>query len=442
MAEPSPELSTDAIFREAAGLHGQNRVAEAERLYHEVLARQPGHAGALCYLGLIRAQTGKLDEAVGLLSRAVEHDPNAAEAHNHLGAVLQRAARFDDAIRHHERAVALAPGYAAARFNLAAALEAAGRTAAAIDAYQRLIAEQPDYADAHLNLGMMLRADGQATTAAQHLQRAAALDPNHAARVAQLLGQAAGGPSTTDAPPDAAAMQRMNAYIGSFLTNHDNPRMNIYPGLSVKKFYDAQTLPLARALEANYAKIRDEITALAPADFHEEAEGLVETEGWDVMVLYERGRKNAEMCARCPTITSIIESHDTVRTLAGLMTVSKLKPGTHIKPHRGPTNLRIRCHLGIKIPPGDVTIRVDDQKRTWQEGRCLVFDDHLEHEVWNGTDETRIVLILDNWHPDLTKQEIALIEGLHRYADYQAVSLNRYWSANAQAKAKTRKGYD
>jgi tetratricopeptide (TPR) repeat protein len=257
MSEPSSEaLSTDAIFREAAGLHGQNRVVEAERLYGEVLARDAGHAGALCYLGLIRAQTGKLDEALRLLSQAVERDPNAAEAHNHLGAVLQRAARFDDAIRHHERALALQPGYAAARFNLAAALEAAGRTAAAIETYQRLVAEQPDYADAHLNLGMMLRADGQATKAAQHLQRAAALDANHAARVAQLLGQSGSGGA-----PDAAAMQRMNAFIGSFLTNHDNPRMNIYPGLSVKKFYDPQSLPLARALEANYAAIRDEIAA-------------------------------------------------------------------------------------------------------------------------------------------------------------------------------------
>lgn len=430
--------STDALFQEAAQLHGQNRLVEAERLYHEVLSRDSGHAGALCYLGLVRAQTGKLDDALALLSRAVEHDPNGAEAHNHLGAVLQRATRYDDAIRHHERALALAPGYAAARFNLAMALEAAGRTVAAIETYQRLVAEHPDYADAHFNLGMMLRADGQATKAAQHLQRAAALDPNHAQRVAQLLGQGGGATQA----PDAAAMQRMNSFIGAFLTNRDNPRMNIYPGLSVRKFYDPQTLPLARALEASYGKIRDEIVALAPADFHEEAEGLVETEGWDVMVLYERGRKNAEMCAKCPTITSIIESHSTVRTLAGLMTVSKLRPGTHIKPHRGPTNQRIRCHLGIKIPPGDVWIRVDDQKRTWQEGKCLVFDDHLEHEVWNGTDETRIVLILDNWHPDLSPQEIALLEGLHRYADYQAVSLNRYWSANANARAKARKHYD
>jgi aspartate beta-hydroxylase len=287
---------------------------------------------------------------------------------------------------------------------------------------------------------MMLRADGQATKAAQHLQRAAALDRTYAPRVAELLGQAA--PGAAGQPPDAAAMQRMNTFIGAFLTNRDNPRMSIYPGLSVRKFYDPQSLPLARALEAAFPAIRAEVMALAGADFHAEAEGLVETEGWDVMVLYERGRKNAETCAKCPTITSIIESHNTVRTLAGLMYVSKLRPGTHIKPHRGPTNLRIRCHLGIKVPQGDLVIRVDDQQRTWQEGHCLVFDDHLEHEIWNRTDETRIVLILDNWHPDLTAQEIALIEGLHRYADYQAVSLNRYWSANAQARAKARKGYD
>jgi hypothetical protein len=71
-----------------------------------------------------------------------------------------------------------------------------------------------------------------------------------------------------------------------------------------------------------------------------------------------------------------------------------------------------------------------------------VFDDHLEHESWNFTGEPRIVLIIDLWHPDLTPPEIALLEGLHRYAGYQAVSLNRYWARNAGARNKARASYD
>ena len=71
-----------------------------------------------------------------------------------------------------------------------------------------------------------------------------------------------------------------------------------------------------------------------------------------------------------------------------------------------------------------------------------MFDDSLEHEAWNHTTEPRIVLIIDFWHPDLTPAEIAYLEGLHRFASFQAVSLNRYWTANAESRSKARKHYD
>jgi aspartyl/asparaginyl beta-hydroxylase (cupin superfamily) len=163
---------------------------------------------------------------------------------------------------------------------------------------------------------------------------------------------------------------------------------------------------------------------------------------WEVFLFYERGQKNLETCSRCPVITQIIESHNTVRTLAGLMYVSRTKPGTHIVPHHGPTNMRLRVHLGITIPEGDCALRVGNEIRRWEEGKCLVFDDHFEHESWNYTKQPRVVLILDIWHPDLTNREIAFLEGLHRYAYYQARSLNRYWTANAEARESARKEYD
>lgn len=82
------------------------------------------------------------------------------------------------------------------------------------------------------------------------------------------------------------------------------------------------------------------------------------------------------------------------------------------------------------------------ETQRWLEGKCLVFDDSLEHEAWNRTAKPRIVLIVDFWHPELTPAEIAYLEGLHRYASYQADSLNRYWSANAGARSKARTHYD
>jgi aspartate beta-hydroxylase len=111
-----------------------------------------------------------------------------------------------------------------------------------------------------------------------------------------------------------------------------------------------------------------------------------------------------------------------------------MRPGTHIRPHRGPTNLRLRCHLGIKVPDGDCAIRVGAQTRRWEQGHCLVFDDYFEHEAWNQTDEDRIVLIVDLWHPGLSATEVRLLEGLQRYAYGHASRLSSYWSANAAAR--------
>jgi aspartate beta-hydroxylase len=122
-----------------------------------------------------------------------------------------------------------------------------------------------------------------------------------------------------------------------------------------------------------------------------------------------------------------------MRTLTGLAYVSRMRAATHIQAHRGPTNLRVRCHLGIQVPDGDCAIRVGPQTRRWQDGRCLVFDDYFEHEAWNHTEQDRIVLIVDLWHPGLSATEVSLLEGLHAYASGQAVRLERYWAANRAA---------
>jgi hypothetical protein len=62
-----------------------------------------------------------------------------------------------------------------------------------------------------------------------------------------------------------------------------------------------------------------------------------------------------------------------------------------------------------------------------------VFDDYLEHEAWNHTQQDRIVLIVDLWHPGLSPAEIRLLEGLHGYTYAYARRLARYWAANEAA---------
>jgi len=76
---------------------------------------------------------------------------------------------------------------------------------------------------------------------------------------------------------------------------------------------------------------------------------------------------------------------------------SILAPGKHIPDHCGPYKGVIRYHLGLKVPRDarQCRIRVGDEYATWAEGTSELFDDTYEHEVWNDTDEERVVLFCD-----------------------------------------------
>jgi aspartyl/asparaginyl beta-hydroxylase (cupin superfamily) len=83
---------------------------------------------------------------------------------------------------------------------------------------------------------------------------------------------------------------------------------------------------------------------------------------------------------------------------------SLLAPNTHIPPHVGVNNARLVCHLPLVVPPG-CWFRVGAERREWQVGQAFVFDDTIEHEAMNPSDELRVVLIFDVWHPDLSETE-------------------------------------
>ncbi len=252
----------------------------------------------------------------------------------------------------------------------------------------------------------------------------------------EVLGAPA-APATSPAPAEpGAAMARFQRYMERLA---DSPRPGgrlLYPGLDSRPWFEASAFAMAADLEANFAAIRAEVLALAPSRFAPESEPIARTGDWDVAFFYERGRRHDEVCDACPATTRAIEGAGVMRTAAGLIYVSRMRPGTHIEAHRGPTNLRVRCHLGIAVPDGDCAIRVGDRSARWREGQCLVFDDSFEHEAWNRAAGDRIVLIVDLWHPGLSSTEVHLLAGLHRYAAGYARRLDRYWSVNEAARGE------
>lgn len=235
---------------------------------------------------------------------------------------------------------------------------------------------------------------------------------------------------------------RVTQYLAEIAAKPTLRTIGSFPGLRRQAVWDPLAFPLVQALESSADLIRAEIAELNEAYFHEEAESIRREGAWDVFMLYERGKKNFDNCARCPVTTKLIERYDTMRTVGGLIYVSKMRAHTHIDSHRGPTNLRLRCHLGLDIPVGDCGIRVGHQKLTWNVGKCIIFDDFFEHEAWNNTDVDRIVLIVDIWHPEIEEDELAIVKGLHRYAYIQAEGLQSYWKANENKVLQRRSEYD
>jgi ornithine lipid ester-linked acyl 2-hydroxylase len=185
---------------------------------------------------------------------------------------------------------------------------------------------------------------------------------------------------------------------------------------------DATFFPLDRFdwvahIEANWEVIRDEAAALlsdrdALANFQDISRdqiGITDDDRWKTFFIYGYGfeaKLGVEMCPRTAAL---------MRQVPGMKTamISILSPRKHILDHRGPYKGVLRYHLGLIVPEDSEScrIRVGDDYRHWEEGSSMIFDDTFNHEVWNDTDETRVVLFVDVMRP-LPFPESAINEGI------------------------------
>lgn len=168
--------------------------------------------------------------------------------------------------------------------------------------------------------------------------------------------------------------------------------------------FDSEAFPFVATLEHNWTLIRGEVARLMMrkdfSAFHDmtgDALTLALDRGWRTAPLLSYGFRHEAAIAQCPETWRLLQN---VPGLVGVM-FSVLEPGRFLPPHCGPYNGLLRLHLGLIVPePSEkIGIRVMDQIRHWEEGRALVFDDTFEHEAWNDTDHTRVVLLLDFVRP-------------------------------------------
>ncbi|XP_051909886.1 aspartyl/asparaginyl beta-hydroxylase isoform X2 [Hippocampus zosterae] len=163
---------------------------------------------------------------------------------------------------------------------------------------------------------------------------------------------------------------------------------------------------LIKALEKNWKMIRDEAMVMMDqktGQFVPEEENLREKGEWGQYTLWQQGKRSGTSCQAVPKTCSLLERFpEATGCKRGQIKFSVMQPGTHVWPHTGPTNCRLRMHLGLVIPKQGCRIRCTDQTREWEEGKVLIFDDSFEHEVWQDADTFRLIFIVDVWHPQLT----------------------------------------
>ena len=166
--------------------------------------------------------------------------------------------------------------------------------------------------------------------------------------------------------------------------------------------YDNAVFPWADGVEAAYPDIRGELERVLLRkselpnfqDISTDVKNISTDAGWKTYFLAGFGKPSKRNIAQCP------KTWEALQKIPGLKTAmfSIFEPGKHLPPHRGPYNGFLRLHLGLIVPSTEtekIAIRVGNQTCHWSEGKVLIFDDAYEHEAWNYSSKTRVVLFVD-----------------------------------------------
>jgi len=238
--------------------------------------------------------------------------------------------------------------------------------------------------------------------------------------------------------------RRGEAFIASALGRrriYQNECAGIYyPFLPADEFFDRGHFPWFAEIEAQTDAIRAELRALlddpgealrpyvkmdagTPESIWSELDNRLD---WGACFLWEYGEPNQAVLDRCPATAAALAGIPGVRIpgRAPSAFFSMLKPHTRIPPHTGVTNTRTIVHLPLIVPPG-CGFRVGGETRAWEEGTAFAFDDTIEHEAWNDSDDLRAVLIFDVWNPHLSARERDLLLRYFASADASGYAVPR-----------------
>jgi aspartate beta-hydroxylase len=421
--EPEARALADAI----------NQVSESQppavalKLVESALARAPQQPLVLNAAGGHMHRTGNAARARELYERAIALDPNSKVLWLNLAAAcrtLGDASAEGDAL---DKALAIEPRYVPALLQKAELMEKLGKPKAAAAVYGAALASAAS--------GMpVLKSAAAAIARAQQVVGAnmQALESFLEQEVGAARAQHSGADQSRFDAFLAVSVGKRQVYV------HQPKQLN-FPYLPAIEFFSRDMFPWLELLESATDQIAAEALAVLSsdgADFKpyvdfppgapiDEWAPFNHSMDWSVYPLWHDGARIESHQAKCPRTTAVLAQLPMcdVPGYAPGAFFSVLKPRTRLPPHTGTTNTRSIVHLPLVVPDG-CGLRVGSESRAVRKGQAWVFDDSIEHEAWNDSDETRIILIFDIWNPLLSVAERDLASAL-------TVGIGRYYGADA-----------
>ena len=208
---------------------------------------------------------------------------------------------------------------------------------------------------------------------------------------------------------------------------HSSPTHFHFPELAEREFHPRRLFPWISEVEAQTDAIAEELRAVMTAERAElvpyiqydehlplaQWRPLNRNPDWTAIHLWQNGERVDANARHCPKTLELLARvpQPQVRGSGPNVMFSLLAPHTQIPPHVGVSNSRLVCHLPLIVPEG-CWFRVGAETRYWKRGEAFVFDDTIEHEALNPSDELRVVFIFDVWHPDLSSIEREAVAAL------------------------------
>ena len=173
------DLTIKEIFAQAAKDYKKNNFKSAEKLYKEILKKNPNHFDSIVLLGTLLAQSGKLEKAKQFFQKAIKINPNSSNVNYNLGLAFKELGEYKKAVSHYEKAIKIKPEYFIAHNNLGIIFYKLGEFQKAKSCYERAIQINPDFVNGHFGLGNVFEELGEYQKAIGCYKKAIQIQPNH-----------------------------------------------------------------------------------------------------------------------------------------------------------------------------------------------------------------------------------------------------------------------